>query len=136
MEVKLTDTTNQHIEEPKKKSPTPTPYMGKDRGFESKQEITKEADALRSTETSNEELPKKTTGTEHDYKKRYDDLKSHYDTKLSTWRKEKEEILTQIKTNKKTKEVMPKTTEEIKKLKQEKPEVNDRHETITTRKKK
>ncbi len=130
----MTDTTNQQIEEPKKKSPTPTPYMGKDRVFESKQEITKQADALRSTETSNEELPKKTTGTEHDYKKRYDDLKSHYDTKLSTWRKEKEEILTQLQTNKKSNVVMPKTPEEIEKFKQENPDVYDVIETIASMK--
>ena len=108
--------------------------MGKDRVFESKQEITKEADALRSTETSNEELPKKTTGTEHDYKKRYDDLKSHYDTKLSTWRKEKEEILTQLQTNKKSNVVMPKTPEEIEKFKQDNPDVYDVIETIASMK--
>ena len=108
MEVKMTDITNQQVEEPTKKSPTPTPYIGKDRVFESKEEITKQADALRPTATSNEDLPEKTTGTKHDYKKRYDDLKSHYDTKLSAWRKEKEDILVQLQSDKKSKVSMPK----------------------------
>tara|TARA_R110000796_G_scaffold18609_3_gene56293 strand:- start:1321 stop:2184 length:864 start_codon:yes stop_codon:yes gene_type:complete len=32
---------------------------------------------------------------EHDYKKRYDDLKKHYDSKLHEWREEKEELVSQ-----------------------------------------
>ena len=33
--------------------------------------------------------------TGHDYKKRYDDLKKHYDTKLNEWKQEKEDLVTQ-----------------------------------------
>jgi len=32
---------------------------------------------------------------EHDYKKRYDDLKKHYDSKLHEWREEKEQLVSQ-----------------------------------------
>ena len=39
-------------------------------------------------ETKQEESP------EHDYKKRYDDLKKHYDNKLQEWKSEKEVIKT------------------------------------------
>ena len=39
-------------------------------------------------ETKQEESP------EHDYKKRYDDLKKHYDNKLQEWKSEKEAIKT------------------------------------------
>lgn len=130
----MTDITNQQVEEPTKKSPTPTPYIGKDRVFESKEKITKEADALRQQENSNEDLPEKTTGTKHDYKKRYDDLKSHYDNKLSAWRKEKEDILVQLQSDKKSNVVMPKTPEEIEKFKQENPDVYDVIETIASMK--
>ena len=30
--------------------------------------------------------------TEHDYKKRYDDLKKHYDVKLNEWKQEKQDL--------------------------------------------
>ena len=131
----MTDTTDQQVEETKKKSPTPTPYVGKDRVFESKEEITKEAELLREQITpADEALPDKTTGTKHDYKKRYDDLKSHYDNKLSAWRKEKEEILVQLQKDKKSKVTMPKTPDEIEKFKQENPDVYDVIETIASMK--
>ena len=39
-------------------------------------------------ETKQEESP------DHDYKKRYDDLKKHYDNKLQEWKSEKEAIKT------------------------------------------
>ena len=36
--------------------------------------------------------------SEPDYKKRYDDLKRHYDTKLSEWQLEKDELITRLNT--------------------------------------
>jgi|TARA_B100000073_G_C23739031_1_gene573147 hypothetical protein len=131
----MTDTTNQQVEETKVKSPTPSPYVGKDRVFQTKEEITKEADSLKQTiEPAEDVLPEKNTGTKHDYKKRYDDLKSHYDSKLSEWRKEKEEILIQLQDNKKSNMAMPKTAEELQLFKQKHPDVYDVIETVASMK--
>lgn len=131
----MTDTTNQQVEETKVKSPTPSPYVGKDRVFQTKEEITKEADSLKQKiEPAEDVLPEKNTGTKHDYKKRYDDLKSHYDNKLSEWRKEKEEILIQLQDNKKSNMAMPKTAEELQLFKQKHPDVYDVIETVASMK--
>ena len=50
------------------------------------QEATQQQEGF--VETKQEESP------EHDYKKRYDDLKKHYDNKLQEWKSEKEAINT------------------------------------------
>ena len=51
---------------------------------------------------------------EVDFKKRYDDLKKHYDQKLETWKTEKSELENAIKesVSQKTNVQMPKTPEE------------------------
>ena len=43
----------------------------------------------------------KTDNDNHNFKKRYDDLKKHYDQKLSDWRQEKEDLLVSSKQAKK-----------------------------------
>ena len=44
---------------------------------------------------SEEENNSEVKTEKHDYKKRYDDLKKHYDSKLHEWREEKETILSE-----------------------------------------
>ena len=129
----MTDTTNQQTEE--NNEPTLQPYVGKDRVFDSDEQIETSADLLREKITPAEDaLPEKTTGSkpEHNYKKRYDDLKSHYDNKLSEWRREKEELLTKFQSGKKTNVKMPKTAEELEKFKAEYPDVFAVVETVAS----
>ena len=129
----MTDTTNQQTEE--NDEPTLQPYVGKDRVFDSDEQIETSADLLREKITPAEDaLPDKTTGSKpaHNYKKRYDDLKSHYDNKLSEWRREKEELLTKFQSGKKTNVKMPKTAEELEKFKAEYPDVFAVVETVAS----
>ena len=62
---------------------------------------------------------------EVDFKKRYDDLKKHYDQKLETWKTEKSELENAIKESvaQKTNVQMPKTPEELEQFKTEYPDV-------------
>ena len=62
---------------------------------------------------------------EVDFKKRYDDLKKHYDQKLDTWKSEKSELENAIKNSvaQNTNVQMPKTPEELEQFKTEYPDV-------------
>lgn len=62
---------------------------------------------------------------EVDFKKRYDDLKKHYDQKLDTWKSEKGELENAIKNSvaQNTNVQMPKTPEELEQFKTEYPDV-------------
>ena len=60
----------------------------------------------------------KTDNDNHDFKKRYDDLKKHYDQKLSDWRQEKENLLVSSKQTKKENIKLPKSQEDLAKLKE------------------
>ena len=129
----MTDTTNQQTEE--NNEPTLQPYVGKDRVFETDEQIETSADLMRKQTTPSEEASsEKTIGSkpEHNYKKRYDDLKSHYDNKLSEWRREKEELLTKFQSGKKSNLKMPKTAEELEKFKTEYPDVFAVVETVAS----
>jgi len=133
MEVNMTDTTNQQTEE--NNEPTPQPYVGKDRVFQTDEQIESSADLMRKQTTLSEEAAsERTIGSkpEHNYKKRYDDLKSHYDNKLSEWRREKEELLTKFQSGKKSNVPMPKTPEELEKFKTEYPDVFAVVETVAS----
>jgi len=69
-------------------------------------------------ETKQEESP------EHDYKKRYDDLKKHYDNKLQEWKSEKEVIKTtaeQMNLDPSIK--LPKSPDELEEFKGKYPDV-------------
>ena len=75
------------------------------------------------------------TESDTDYKKRYDDLKRHYDTKLSEWKKEKEELAAARKAGRdsglSTSE-LPKTAEELEDFKSKYPDVYAIVETVST----
>ena len=80
---------------------------------------------------------KKTKEEDHDYKKRYDDLKKHYDTKLSEFKGEREQLQSQLDSVKKRAYEMPtgtkppKTLEELEEFKERYPDVFEVVETVS-----
>ena len=79
---------------------------------------------------------KKKNGEEqsHDFKKRYDDLKRHYDTKLNEWKQEKELLAARLSVEAKKHDIqeLPKTEEELSEFKEKYPDVYDVVETISS----
>tara|TARA_R100001377_G_scaffold39612_1_gene22113 strand:- start:1741 stop:2583 length:843 start_codon:yes stop_codon:yes gene_type:complete len=73
----------------------------------------------------NEQAPKKRTN----YKKRYDDLKRHYDQKLSEF-KQKEQELTAMAKDAQPRYQTPKTPEQLEKFKTEYPDLYDTVESV------
>jgi len=74
-------------------------------------------------------------GSDTDYKKRYDDLKRHYDSKLEEWKQEKEQITNAQQIGAKEGVPMgdlPKTPEELSEFKEKYPDVYHVVETIST----
>jgi hypothetical protein len=75
------------------------PYRGKYRS-ELKDDVQDEQATLEESETEGEVIDDETISVstevkteEHDYKKRYDDLKKHYDSKLYEWKEEREQLM-------------------------------------------
>ena len=77
------------------------------------------------SETENEETPY----NRPDYKKRYDDLKRHYDSKLNEFKTREEELLSEAVKNRPD-YVAPKTPEELEEFKKEFPDVFEVVETV------
>ena len=78
------------------------PYRGSYRADVYKDDIPSEEATLEESETEDEAINDETISVstevkteEHDYKKRYDDLKKHYDSKLHEWKMERETLLAQ-----------------------------------------
>ena len=71
--------------------------------------------------------------TEVKYKKRYDDLKKYYDSKLSEWKQEKETLQAQMKAVEEPRKTYapPKTAEELENFKEQYPDVYQVVETIS-----
>ena len=72
---------------------------------------------------------------DHDYKKRYDDLKKHYDNKLNEWKQNQEILEAKLKmSNNPTPKVdeLPKTAEELENFRNQYPDVYDVVETISS----
>ena len=109
----------------------PTPYQGaykKDLDKPNEIETVEEEDTEKATPqktTSFLSSEKQTTQQEHNFKKRYDDLKTHYDRKINEW-KEKEKTLTA-----KPKYAAPKSAEELEKFKEQYPDIYDVVESIS-----
>jgi len=116
----------------------PVPYQG---AYRQKLEDEPEADTTEE-DTQQEATPQAKTDSfvektesaepEHDYKKRYDDLKRHYDAKIEEFKGKETELLTLAKqasgggVNYKP----PKTPEELEKFKEEYPDVYNVIETV------
>ena len=69
----------------------------------------------------------------HDYKKRYGDLKKHYDTKLNEWKQEQELLNAKLSMAEKSTQIpeLPKTEEELTEFREKYPDVYDVVETIS-----
>ena len=73
----------------------------------------------------------------HDYKKRYDDLKKHYDAKLDEFKSEREQMASEIKAIKDNMQslpqgtVTPKSAEELQEFKEKYPDVFEVVETVS-----
>jgi len=65
-----------------------------------------------------------------DYKKRYDDLKKHYDSKLNEFKSREQELLEEA-ANSRPSYVAPKSPEELEKFRQEYPDVYEVVETVS-----
>ena len=121
----------------------PTPYQNTYRRNleeptfnEEEQEFDDPLEATRQQLAQHEGLAssKKNGEQTHDFKKRYDDLKRHYDTKLNEWKQEKELINAKISVEAKKQSIreLPKTEEELHEFKEKYPDVYDVVETIST----
>ena len=71
----------------------------------------------------------------HDYKKRYDDLKQHYDKKVHEFKEKENQLQATLSQATRSQGIsLPKTEEELVKFKEEYPDVYDVVETIATMK--
>jgi len=74
-------------------------------------------------------------GSETDYKKRYDDLKRHYDTKLDEWKQERQELESARQAGKESglaTSELPKTPEELQEFREKYPDVYAIVETVSS----
>ena len=115
----------------------PTPYQNEYRRtiLDSDEEETEELNLSDLPEEANTQkneglISKK---QEHDWQKRYSDLKSHHDRQRNEWQQEKELLDAQAKLAVQTTSLasMPKTTEELEEFKQEYPDVYGVFDTIS-----
>ena len=106
-------------------------HTGEDKPFESSEGIffEKPSNAIDESddiEMVKQEETKDTPYKKPDYKKRYDDLKKHYDNKLNEFKSREEELINQV-----TPEyTAPKTPEELEAFKSEYPDVFEVVETV------
>lgn len=74
-------------------------------------------------------------GSETDYKKRYDDLKRHYDTKLEEWKQEREDLANAQQAGRESglqTSELPRTPEELEQFKAKYPDVYAIVETVSS----
>ena len=77
-----------------------------------------------------EETPKDEPYKKPDYKKRYDDLKKHYDSKLDEFKAREQELIDEATKNRPTYKA-PKSPEEIEQFRKEYPDVYEVVETVS-----
>ena len=82
-----------------------------------------------SVNTEELETTKDTPYKRPDYKKRYDDLKKHYDSKLNQFKSREQELIEEATKNRPTYKA-PKSPEDLEKFKNEYPDVYDVVETV------
>ena len=81
-------------------------------------------------QAAQEETPKDEPYKRPDYKKRYDDLKKHYDSKLNEFKSREQELLEQAAENRPN-YVAPKSQEDLEKYREEYPDVYEVVETVS-----
>ncbi len=90
-------------------------------------EDTKASEATKEDDSYKEEPTKKFEKV--DFKKRYDDLKKHYDRKLGDWKAKEQSLKAEMLTNRPT-YTAPKTPEELATFREDYPDVYDVVETV------
>ena len=115
----------------------PTPYKNDYHKDLDKEDPQPDPEAVEAEATQTEEdksflsTSKDKDVTTHNFKKRYDDLKKHYDTKLDEWKQEKETLEAQSKAVKTAADYKPpKTPDELKQFKEDYPDIYGVVETI------
>ena len=88
-----------------------------------------EAEQTGNVEVENLEASKDEPYKKPDYKKRYDDLKKHYDSKLNEFKVREQELLTEAASNRPAYQA-PKTEEELEEFKTKYPDVFEVVETV------
>tara|TARA_R100000935_G_scaffold45932_1_gene69126 strand:- start:12 stop:899 length:888 start_codon:yes stop_codon:yes gene_type:complete len=91
-------------------------------------DITK-VEAEGSVNTEELEIDKETPYKRPDYKKRYDDLKKHYDSKLNEFKSREQELIEEATSNR-TEYKAPKSPEELEQFKNNYPDVYEVVETV------
>ena len=110
-------------------------HTGEDKPFESSEGLffekpsteVDESDEIEMAKQEEIEEQKEVPYKKPDYKKRYDDLKKHYDNKLNEFKHREEELLNQVN---QPEYKAPKTVEELEEFKKSYPEVFDVVETV------
>lgn len=99
------------------------------------EEVTQDPSVEATPEKEEETFAKPNEGSDTDYKKRYDDLKRHYDAKLEEFKHEREELLKTQQAGRdsglKASE-LPKTPEELEQFKAKYPDVYAIVETVSS----
>jgi len=115
----------------------PTPYKNDYHKDLDKEDPQPDPEAVEAEATQKEEdksflsTSEDTEVKTHNFKKRYDDLKKHYDTKLDEWKQEKETLEAQSKAAKADTDYKPpKTPEELEQFKEDYPDIYGVVETI------
>ncbi len=141
----MTENENVASEEAQESKPIPNPYNQK-KSWHTDDVMPKEgksADSLfvdptrlqpveqtKEGEEKQETEAKDTPYKKPNYKKRYDDLKKHYDSKLNEFRMREQELINEA-TSSQPKYQTPKTVEELEKFKKQYPDVYDVVETVS-----
>ena len=129
------------FEEEDKEELEPTPYQNEYRGTlnepdEDDDDIEDPID-MATPQRKKQGLVEKNATNEsdtHDYKKRYSDLKKHYDTKLNEWKQQQELLQAELSMAEQSKALpeLPKSEEELEEFRTKYPDVYDVVETISS----
>ena len=112
-------------------------YKDDEENTEETQDPTEEVATQEKPKPSENSFAEAKQQEDHDYKKRYDDLKKHYDAKLSEFKGEREQLASELEAVKKRVYEMPrgakapKTMEELEEFKERYPDVFEVVETVS-----
>jgi len=113
----------------------PNPYNAKKEWHQSEAPKMESADGLffapqqSEEEATPKERPPQKNSKDVDYKKRYDDLKKHYDSKIAEFKQKEQELVAEVAA-KEPKYQAPKTLEELEQFKAKNPDLYETVETI------
>ena len=128
----MTETQTNPVEEK-----APNPYNAKKSWHTPDRPRTENADGLfyapseeqQATPSEDSETPPAKNSKDVNYKKRYDDLKKHYDSRLSEFKQRETELLAEAAENAPAYQA-PKTLEELEKFKAQNPDLYETVETV------